>query len=52
MTATIKLSLEQFLKLPEEDVIYGLITASAIPKVSPKGFHSRLAGTLYILLID
>ncbi|HAC65700.1 MAG TPA: Uma2 family endonuclease [Cyanothece sp. UBA12306] len=45
-----KITLEEFLALPEEGVTYELIAGEAIPKVSPKRFHSRLAVTLCIFL--
>ena len=50
MTIATKLSLEDFLALPEGDITYELIEGEAIPKMSPKRFHSRLAVTLCILL--
>jgi len=37
-----KLTLEQFLSLPENDESYELIDGEAIKKVSPKFFHSSL----------
>jgi Uma2 family endonuclease len=49
---TTKLTLEQFLALPEGDRTYELIEGETIPKMSPKRFHSRLTGTLYKLLTD
>jgi Uma2 family endonuclease len=45
-----KLTVEQFLNLPEEDVTYELIEGEAVAKMSPKRFHSRIASTLHILL--
>jgi Uma2 family endonuclease len=50
MTTATKLTLEQFLALPEGDITYELVEGVAIPKMSPKRFHSRLAVTLCILL--
>ena len=50
MTTATKLSLEQFLALPEGDITYELIEGEAIAKMSPKRFHSRLAVTLCLLL--
>lgn len=49
ITAT-KLTLEEFLTLPEGDFTYELIEGEAISKMSPKRYHSRLAGTIYTLL--
>ena len=37
-----KLTLEQFLNLPETDESYELVDGEAIKKMSPKFFHSRL----------
>ena len=37
-----KLTLQEFLALPEADVTYELIDGQAVPKVSPKGFHAAL----------
>ena len=50
MTVKTKLTLEEFLALPEGDITYELVEGEAIPKMSPKRFHSRLAITLCILL--
>ena len=50
MIATTKFTLQQFLALPEGDITYELVEGEAIPKMSPKRFHSRLAVTLCILL--
>jgi Uma2 family endonuclease len=50
MKTTTKLTVEQFLDLPEEDLTYELIEGEAIPKMPPKRFHSRIASTLNILL--
>ena len=45
-----KLTLEEFWALPEGETAYELIDGQAVPKVSPKYFHSALQGTLVILL--
>lgn len=50
-----QLTLEEFLALPEGDIIYELIDGEAIPKfkndeMSPKFFHSAITGALFILL--
>lgn len=50
-----KLTLEEFLSLPESDTIYELINGEAIPKykneqMSPKFFHGSTTGSLFILL--
>lgn len=50
-----QLTLEQFLALPEGDIIYELIDGEAVPKfkndpMSPKFFHSSITGALFILL--
>jgi len=56
MITKTKLTLEEFLALPEGDVTYELVEGEAIPKtrglspLSPKRFHSRLTLTLGILL--
>ncbi|NEQ40610.1 MAG: Uma2 family endonuclease [Okeania sp. SIO3I5] len=52
MTLETQLSLEQFLTLPEEDITYELIEGKVQPKMSPKRFHSRLTGTLFLLLTN
>jgi Uma2 family endonuclease len=49
ITAT-KLTLAEFLDLSQGDLTYELKAGEAIPKMSPKRFHSRLAGSLYTLL--
>ncbi|MBF2063536.1 MAG: Uma2 family endonuclease [Calothrix sp. C42_A2020_038] len=48
-------TLEEFLALPEGDVVYELIDGKAVPKfkndrMAPKFFHSSTAGALFILL--
>ena len=45
-----QLTLEEFLALPEGDVNYELVDGQAVPKVSPKFFHSTLQLTLGSLL--
>ncbi|MBE9036704.1 Uma2 family endonuclease [aff. Roholtiella sp. LEGE 12411] len=45
-----KLTLEEFLALPEGDVNYEFVDGYAVPKVSPKFFHSTLQLTLGLLL--
>lgn len=52
---TTKLTLEEFLLLPQGDIIYELIDGEAVPKfkndeISPKFFHSSITGALFILL--
>ena len=43
-----QLTLQEFLDLPpgEGDITYELIDGQAVPKISPKKFHSRLTLTL------
>ncbi|NWF60962.1 MAG: Uma2 family endonuclease [Fischerella sp.] len=45
-----KLTLEEFLTLSEGDVNYEFIDGYAVPKVSPKYFHSTLQTALLILI--
>ncbi|BAY46741.1 hypothetical protein SAMD00079811_43540 [Scytonema sp. HK-05] len=45
-----QLTLQEFLALPQDDISYELVDGEAQPKMSPKRFHSRLTGALYILL--
>ena len=45
-----KLTLEEFLALPDGDVYYEFVDGQAVPKVSPKIFHSSLQGALNFLL--
>ncbi|NET01021.1 MAG: Uma2 family endonuclease [Sphaerospermopsis sp. SIO1G1] len=50
-----KLTLEEFLSLPETDTIYELVDGTALPKykneqISPKFFHGLTTGSLFILL--
>lgn len=44
------LTLSEFLALPDEDITYELKEGKAIPKMSPKRFHSRLTSSLFLLL--
>ncbi|MBE9125496.1 MULTISPECIES: Uma2 family endonuclease [unclassified Coleofasciculus] len=44
------LTVTEFLNQPETDITYELVNGEAIPKMSPKRFHSRLTGALYTLL--
>ena len=43
LQAKSQLTLQEFLNLPQEegDITYELIDAQAVPKVSPKFFHSK-----------
>lgn len=50
-----KLTLEEFLALPESDLTYEFVNGEAIPKyknqqMSPKFFHGATTGALFILL--
>ena len=45
-----QLTLEEFLALPEGDINYEFVEGQAVPKVSPKFFHSTLQLTLGSLL--
>lgn len=45
-----KLTLEEFLALPEGDVNYEFVDGYTVPKVSPKFFHSTLQIALGLLL--
>jgi Uma2 family endonuclease len=42
-----KLTLEQFLNLPDVDESYELVEGEAIKKISPKFFHSRLTASFW-----
>ena len=42
-----KLTLEQFLSLPESDQSFELINGEIVVKMSPKFFHSRLTGAFW-----
>jgi Uma2 family endonuclease len=44
------LTVEEFLALSETDVTYELINGQAVPKMSPKFFHSAITGTIFLLL--
>ncbi len=50
MTAKTFLTLEEFWALPEGETTYELVDGEAIPKVSPKEFHSMLTFALTTLL--
>lgn len=50
VNAIAPLTLEEFLALPETDITYELKDGRAIPKMSPKFFHSRIQKTLLLLL--
>ena len=45
-----KLTLAEFLDLPDRDVYYEFVDGQAVPKVSPKFFHSSLQGALCRLI--
>ncbi len=45
-----QLSLKEFLSLPEGDVYYEFVDGQAVPKVSPKFFHSTLQIALGLLI--
>ncbi|MBD1889441.1 Uma2 family endonuclease [Trichocoleus sp. DQ-A3] len=45
-----KLTLQDFLALPEGDVIYEFIDGQVVPKVSPKYFHSTVQFALMVLI--
>ncbi|MEG4997543.1 Uma2 family endonuclease [Microcoleus sp. B4-D4] len=45
-----KLTLAEFLALPDPDVYYEFVDGEAVPKVSPKFFHSSLQGALCLLI--
>jgi Uma2 family endonuclease len=45
-----KLTLQEFLALPEGDVNFEFVDGQAVPKVSPKYFHSTLQSALYRLI--
>ncbi|MEM9274634.1 MAG: Uma2 family endonuclease [Cyanobacteria bacterium P01_F01_bin.143] len=50
MLTTKKLTLQEYLVLPQDDNYCEFVAGQAIPKMSPKRFHSRLTGALYLLL--
>lgn len=45
-----KLTLQEFLALPEGDVTYEFVNGQAVPKVSPKYFHSSLQQALLFII--
>lgn len=45
-----QLTLEEFLALPDGDIYYEFVDGQAIPKVSPKYFHSTLQAAFLILI--
>jgi hypothetical protein len=49
-----RLTLQEFLALPERDTIYEWVNGQAVPKfaaeMSPKFFHSSITGALLMLL--
>lgn len=45
-----KLTLSEFLSLPDEDITYELVDGETVPKMSPKRFHSRVTLALSFLL--
>ena len=49
VTSNAPLTLEEFLGLPETDVTYELKDGQAVPKMSPKFFHSCLQKTLLLI---
>lgn len=44
------LSLQDYLSLIDSDITYELVNGEAVPKMSPKRFHSRITGALYSIL--
>jgi len=42
-----KLTLEEFMRLPDIDASYELVEGEAIKKMSPKFFHSRLTASFW-----
>ncbi len=46
---TRKLTLQEFFALPEGEPYNELIDGEAVPKASPKRFHSRSTGSLFTL---
>jgi Uma2 family endonuclease len=45
-----KLTLQEFLALPEGDITHELIDGEAKPKIPPKRYHSRVTGIIFTLL--
>ncbi|NJK35761.1 MAG: Uma2 family endonuclease [Oscillatoriales cyanobacterium SM2_2_1] len=52
MATQIKLTLTEFLALPEDDIACEWIEGEVVPKMSPKFFHSTLTMTLWSILHD
>ena len=50
VTSTTYLTIKEFFELPESDRPLELVDGQAIPKMSPKFFHSRAQKTLLFLL--
>ncbi|MEM9510190.1 MAG: Uma2 family endonuclease [Cyanobacteria bacterium P01_E01_bin.35] len=50
VSSTSKLTIEEFLNLPEGERPYELVDGQAITKMSPKSFHAALQAALIILL--
>jgi Uma2 family endonuclease len=50
VSSILPLTLEEFLSLPETDVTYEFRDGQAVPKMSPKFFHSQIQKTLLFLL--
>lgn len=50
MHTTKKLTLSEYLELPQDDSHCELIEGKAVPKMSPKRFHSRVTGAIFLLL--
>ena len=50
MITVTKLTLKEFLALPQGDITHELLEGEAIPKMSPKRFHSRLTISICLLL--
>ncbi len=48
--AKAKLTLTEFLTLPETDITYEFINGEAFPKMSPKYFHSSLTTAFWVLI--
>ncbi|MEQ9353848.1 Uma2 family endonuclease [Coleofasciculus chthonoplastes] len=45
-----KLTLKEFLAMPESDVTHELVKGEVVPKMSPKRFHSALQKTLLFII--
>ena len=50
MLTTKKLTLQEYLELPQDDNYCELVEGKAVPKMSPKRFHSRITVALCSLL--